>query len=338
MTDDLELDQLLSRPTPAAREAMARLGGDLLILGAGGKMGPTLAQLARRSAEEAGAAGRIIAVSRFGAPGSRDSLERAGIETIASDLLDPAALAALPDAPNVLFMAGQKFGTSDDAAGTWAINGFLPGLVAQRFAGSRIVAFSTGNVYPLWPIESDGPTETDPVGPVGEYAQSALARERVLEFFSERNGTPAAILRLNYAIEPRYGVLRDLADRIVAGMPVDVDMGRVNLIWQRDANAVALAAFAQCASPPLLMNVTGRPAHRVRWLAMELGKRLDREPLFAGREAATALLSNAERMEARFGVPEVGIDEMLDRVADWVKGGGRSLGKPTRFEERSGRF
>ena len=182
------------------------------------------------------------------------------------------------------------------------------------------------------------PSETDPTGPVGEYAQSALARERVLQFHSERNRTAMTILRLNYAIEPRYGVLRDLADRVWAGRPVDVGMGRVNLIWQRDANAVALSGLAHAAVPPFVVNVTGRPAHRVRWLAEKLGSRLGKEPRFEGAEQDTALLSNAALMEARFGAPEVGIAEMLDRVAEWVMAGGRSLGKPTRFEERDGRF
>ncbi len=338
MTDDVALDELLSRPLPAVTEAMARIPGDILILGAGGKMGPSLARLARRASEEAGARRRIVAVSRFGDAVGRASLARDGIETVACDLLDPGSLSGLPDSPNVIFMAGQKFGTSGDAARTWAINGFLPGLVAQRFSGSRIVAFSTGNVYPFWPLESEGPGEADPVGPVGEYAQSALARERVLEFHAERNATPMSILRLNYAIEPRYGVLRDLADRVLAGLPVDVGMGKVNLIWQRDANAVALRALEQCAVPAFTVNLTGRPAYRVRWLATELGRRLDQVVRFEGRESETALLSNAQRMEARFGVPAVDIGEMLDRVAAWAQGGGRSLGKPTRFEERSGRF
>ncbi len=338
MTDEAALEELLSRPTPAVVEAMGTLPGDLLILGAGGKMGPSLARLARRGSQEAGVERRVIAVSRFGEPELREALDAGGIETLAADLLDPGAVDRLPDAPNVIFMAGQKFGTTDDSARTWAINAFLPGLIARRFAASRIVAFSTGNVYPLWPLESEGPTEADPTGPIGEYAESTLARERVLEFHADRNGTRMTILRLNYAIEPRYGVLRDLADRVRTGRPVDLGMGRVNLIWQRDANAVALGAFVHGGVPPFVLNLTGRPAHRVRWLATELGHRLGRAPRFEGKEQDTALLSNAAQMEARLGTPPVGIEEMLDRVAEWVKAGGRSLGKPTRFEERSGRF
>jgi nucleoside-diphosphate-sugar epimerase len=335
--DETALEALLSEPVPPVVEAMGALRGDLMVLGAGGKMGPSLARLARRASDQAAAARRVIAVSRFGDARVRQQLDASGVETIACDLFDPAALEALPAVPHIIHMAGQKFGTEEDSARTWAINAFLPGLVATRFAGSRIVAFSTGNVYPLWPADSDGPDEDDPTGPIGEYAQSALARERVLEFCSRRSGTPTAILRLNYAVEPRYGVLRDIADRVKQGAPVDVAMGKVNLIWQRDANAVALRALAHCTSPPLVLNVTG-PAYPVRWLAAELGKRFGVEPKIAGEERETALLSDARRMVARFGTPSVGIDSMLDRVADWVRGGGRSLGKPTHFEERTGRF
>lgn len=338
METESALEELLSRPTPAVTEAMGDLEGDLLLLGAGGKMGPSLARLARRGSDGAGIRRRVIAVARYSDPAVRDALERAGVETIGCDLFDRAQLARLPDAPNVVFMVGQKFGTTGDQPRTWAINAFLPGLVAERFPGARMVAFSTGNVYPLWPASSEGPTETDPTAPIGEYGQSALARERVLEFFSRGNGTAMAVLRLNYAVEPRYGVLRDIADRVKAGRPVDLVMGKVNLIWQRDANAIALRAFARCASPPLVLNLTGRPAHLVRWLAEELGGRLGAQPEFHGEESATALLSDARRMEGLFGPAEVGIGEMMDRVAEWVAQGGRSLGKPTRFEEREGKF
>lgn len=335
--DETALEILLSEPLPPVVETMGAVPGDLLVLGAGGKMGPSLARLALRASRAASSDRRVIAVSRFGDGATRSGLEHSGVETISCDLFDGQALGNLPDAPNIIYMAGQKFGTSRDSARTWASNALLPGLVARRFPASRLVAFSTGNVYPLWPLESEGPGEEDPTGPIGEYAQSALARERVLEFCSRRSGTPMAILRLNYAVEPRYGVLRDIADRVKAGAMVDVAMGRVNLIWQRDANAVALRALAYCASPPLVLNVTG-PAYPVRWLAAELGRRLEREPRIAGEEPDTALLSNAARMQSRFGIPETGIETMLDRVAGWVREGGRSLGKPTHFEERSGRF
>ena len=338
MPDEPLLEQLLAQPVPAVVEAMSALEGDIVVLGAGGKMGPSLVRLAARSLREAGRRSRVIAVARFSNPELRATLEAEGITTLRSDLVDPAQLARLPDASNIVYMVGQKFGTTGDEARTWALNAWVPGAVAGRYARSRIVAFSTGNVYPLTPTDTNGPSETDPTGPVGEYAQSTLARERILEFFSRRNGTPMAILRLNYAIEPRYGVLRDIADRVRERRPVDVVMGWVNVIWQRDANAVALRALGACTSPPLLLNVTGRPAVSVRWLAEQFGKRWNIQPRLAGAEAPTALLSDASRMEALFGPPEVGIDEMIARVAEWVERGGRSLNKPTHFESREGTF
>jgi len=336
--DEALLEAELATPTEAEREALGAISGDLLILGAGGKMGPSLARLARRASDAAGVRRRVIAVARFSTPGLREALEGDGVETIGADLFDRAALATLPEAPNVVFMAGQKFGTTGQEARTWAVNVLLPGLVAERFARSRIVAFSTGNVYPLTPVEGSGPDENAPVGPVGEYAQSALARERVLEFLAERQGTPMALLRLNYAIEPRYGVLRDIADRVWTGRAVDLAMGWVNVIWQRDANGIALRALLHCAVPPLVLNVTGRPAYSVRWIAEQFGLRWGRAPEFAAVEGATALLSNAARMDALFGRPSVGIEAMVDRVARWVERGGKSLGKPTGFEQRDGRF
>jgi nucleoside-diphosphate-sugar epimerase len=335
---EVELETLLSDPTPELVTSFAQIDGDILILGVGGKMGPSLARLAARASREAGVSRRVIGASRFGEPLSRRSLERDGIETTSCDLFDGAAVARLPDAPNVIYMAGRKFGTSGDRAATWATNAYLPGVVADRFAGSRIVAFSTGNVYPLSSVDGNGLTETDPVGPIGEYAQAALARERVFEFFSRRNHTPMVILRLNYAAEPRYGVLRDIAEKVFRGEPVDVAMGYANVIWQRDANAIALRALQHCASPPLVLNVTGRPAQSVRELAAEFGRRFGRAPLVENTEAATALLSDAGRSEALFGPAPTGISQMLDYVAEWVASGGRSLNLPTHFEEREGRF
>lgn len=337
MTEN-ELEEFLSRPDGRDVEAARLLKGDILILGVSGKMGPTLAMLARKASEMAGVSRRVIGVARFSTRATRDSLEAAGIETIAADLLDTAALARLPDCPSVIYMAGQKFGTSGDQPLTWATNVLAAGLAAERFARSRIVAFSTGNVYPLTPSGGGGPRETDPVGPIGEYAQSALGRERVLSFCSVRHQTPMAILRLNYAVEPRYGVIRDLTDRIVNGEPIDLAMGFVNVIWQRDANAVALRALERCAVPPLVLNLTGTSTLRVRELASRLGERLGRTPRFSGSEQPTALLSNASKAAAMFGEPRMTLDEMLDVVTAWVQGGGASLGKPTHFEERHGQF
>lgn len=338
MPDEATLEELLSRPTAPVVGSLAALDGDLLILGAGGKMGPSLARLARRGLDRAGSQRRVIAVARFSDSGLRGALERDGVETIACDLFDENQVARLPDASNVIYMVGQKFGTTGEEARTWAVNAYLPGVAAIRFARSRIVAFSTGNVYPLSPIESPGPDESARPAPIGEYAQSALARERVLDFFSRKNGTPMAVLRLNYAIEPRYGVLRDIADRVRGQRPVDLSMGWVNLIWQRDANAVALRCLAHCEAPPLVLNVTGRPAHSVRALADAFGRRWGVTPEFEGAESPTALLSDASWMERMFGVPEVGIGEMVRHVAEWVEQGGRSLHKPTHFEMREGRF
>jgi nucleoside-diphosphate-sugar epimerase len=242
------------------------------------------------------------------------------------------------DAANVVYLAGRKFGTTGDEPGTWAVNALLPALCAERYAGARWVAFSTGNVYPFWPAESEGPTEEDPVGPVGEYAQSALARERILEWCARRDRTPMVLLRLNYAIEPRYGVLHDLAAQVRSGRPVDLATPRVNVIWQRDANAVALRALAHATQPPLVLNLTGRPAVAVRALAHAFARRWQVTPAFAGVEGGAALLSNAARCEALFGPPPVPLDEMVERVADWLDGGGRSLHQPTHFEMREGRF
>jgi nucleoside-diphosphate-sugar epimerase len=317
---------------------MAALSGDLLILGAGGKMGPSLARLARRASNEAKVQRRVVAVSRFRDVAIRDALTAEGIEVLARDLLAPGQLDDLPDAPNVIFMVGHKFGTAADPPATWAANAYLPAAAVQRFPLARLVVFSTGNVYPLMPVAGRGASETDAVAPIGEYAQSALGRERLAAYFAGRQGTPLAILRVNYAVELRYGVLRDLADRVSAGKPVDVTMGWVNVIWQRDAVSVALRALAHCAVPPFVLNVTGPERLRVRGLATRLGERLTRPPTFMGTEAATALLSDASRCGALFGPPTVDAATALDWVADWVRRGGSSLGKPTHFQERGGRF
>ena len=336
--NDTELDELLSRPSKQDIAAAAALDGDLVILGAGGKMGPTLALRARRAVEASGGKSRVIAVARFSNSAIVGQLEGAGIETIRKDLLEPGALARLPDAPNIIFMAAMKFGTTGAEHLTWAMNTFLPGLVAERYRHSRIVAFSTGNVYPLVPIESGGATEDTPAAPVGEYAQSALGRERMFEYGSEKYGTPAAILRLNYAVETRYGVLADIARHVYEQQPVDVSMGYVNVIWQGDANSVCFRCLARCVSPPLLLNLTGAQTISVRWLAAEFASRFNTEPIIHGQEADTALLNNSSRMVAEFGAPSVRIDQMIDWTAEWIRSGGGSLGKPTHFETRDGRF
>ncbi len=332
------LDEFLSRPTPEVIAALHALDGDLMILGAGGKMGPSLAVLARRVCDEAGIRKRIIGVSRFGSPQARELLDRAGVETIACDLLDDAALAGLPDAPNIVTMAGMKFGATGREPQTWAMNAFLPGMVARRFQRSRFVLFSSGNVYPFSPVNAGGCTEETPPAPVGEYAMSVLGRERVFEHFTGQFGTPGVIFRLNYAVEMRYGVLLDVAQKVWAGEPVDLTMGHVNVIWQGDANALALRALAAAETPPRVLNVTGPETLSIRALAEQFGQILGRLPLLVGSEAPNALLNNAGLAHKLFGRPRIPAGQIIEWVADWVRRGGPTLGKPTKFQARDGRF
>jgi nucleoside-diphosphate-sugar epimerase len=329
------LDDELSEPRAETRAALAACPGDVIVLGAGGKMGPTLARMARRAAP---AGTRVIAVSRWSSPAAERALRDADVETMSCDLLDREQVSRLPDAPNVVFMAGQKFGTAGAPSTTWAMNVLVPALCAERYAASRIVAFSTGNVYPLTPVARGGSRETDPPAPVGEYAMSCLGRERVFEHAAARHGTRVALLRLNYAIDLRYGVLTDLALRIWRGEPVPLAMGWVNVIWQGDANRLALEALPLASAPPFVLNVTGAEAHRVRDLAAALGERLGRRPRFEGEEAPDALLSDTARLRAQLAAAETSLDTMLDRVATWVAEGRPLLGKPTKFEERTGAF
>jgi len=335
---EAELDDVLSAPSDADRAAMRAMEGSLLILGAGGKMGPSLARRARRAANEAGVSKSIVAVSRFSDGAAERQLRDAGIETVRADLLDFAQLARLPGAENVVFMAGRKFGSSGAAHLTWASNAYLPARVAERYREARIVAFSSGNVYPFVPVEGGGATEETAPDPVGEYAQSVLARERMVEFFSARHGTRVCLLRLNYAVELRYGVLRDIGDRVFEGRPVNVSMGHVNAIWQGDANSVCLRSFALCESPPAVLNVTGPETLPVREVARRFGVLFGREPVFEGSEADTALLNNAGRCHRLFGPPRVSAETVIEWIAEWIRQGGGSWDKPTHFETRDGRF
>ena len=333
-----DLEERLSRPGDADAAAVVGLGGELLILGVGGKMGPSLAGLARRAAEKAGVSLRIRAVARFSDLEVRRQLESAGIETISCDLLEPGALEALPDSPNVIFMAARKFGTTGEAHLTWAMNTYLPGRVAERFRHSRIVAFSTGNVYPLRQIADGGATEETSTAPVGEYAQSALGRERMFEYGASKWGTRVAILRLNYAVEMRYGVLVDIGRAVFENRPVDIRMGYVNVIWQGDANSMCLRAFAHCASPPCVLNITGPETLRVRELAAEFGRLFGIVPQFSGEEAGAALLNDAAKSHGRWGNPTVEISRVIEWTANWISRGGRVLNKPTHFEVQDGKF
>lgn len=333
-----QLEEVLSRPTPPALEALRHLDSDLVILGVSGKMGPTLARMAVRAIQQLGLPYQVYGVARFSQPGVQAELEAAGVKTLACDLLDRDALARLPDSRAVIFMAGQKFGTTGNQHMTWAINTYLPALACERYREARIVAFSTGNVYPLTPVVEGGSQEQDEVQPVGEYASSCLGRERIFEYFSRTQGLRCAIMRLNYAVELRYGVLVDIAQKVLAGQPVDVSMGAANVIWQGDANAQALGLLAHCDSPPAVFNITGPETISVRRVAERFGRIFGKTPQYTGAESSTALLSNAARAQALFGYPAVTLDQMLVWIAGWVQRGGATLNKPTHFETRDGRF
>ena len=335
---EAELEEFLSRPSDVEVEAMARLNGDLLILGVGGKMGPSLARRARRAVEKAVVRKRIVAVARFSDNRLRDNLESDGIETLVSDLLEPSALAKLPDFPNVIFMAARKFGTTGSEDLTWAMNTFLPGLVAERYRASRIVAFSTGNVYPLTDVALGGAVESTPTAPESEYAQSALGRERMFQYGSRQWGTPVVILRLNYAIDLRYGVLLDIGSAVFERRPIDLRMAFVNVIWQGDANSVCLRSFVHCQSPPLILNLTGQETLSVRHIAEEFSHRFGVLPIFQSEQMPTALLSNAAKAHQMFGLPAVSVSEMIDWTAAWISSGAPCLNKPTHFQVRDGKF
>ena len=325
---EAELEELLSAPDGEVVAAMGALEGDVLVLGGGGKIGPALARMARQASDEAGAKRRVTSVSRFTQAGLRQRLQDDGIETVACDLLDPAAIAALPEAANVVFMAGMKFGTSGAAAAAWATNCYLPALVCRKFTRSRVVAFSTGNVYGLTPVVRGGSVESDQPNPLGDYAMSALGRERMFEHFSRTLDIPVAMLRLNYATELRYGVLVDLARGVQAGHAIDLTMGYVNVIWLAEANAMALKAFAHAASPPLVVNVSGPETLSVRRACGELGRLLGREPVLSNGELGFGLL----------GRPRMSADEMIRWTAHWLERGGPLLEKPTHFQVRDGKF
>ena len=332
--DQLEL--LLSEPSDAVIEMMRRIEGDLIFLGAGGKIRPSIARMAKRATDAAGVKRRIIAVSRFSKEGEEAKFASHGIETIRCDLLDAAALAKLPAAENVIYLAGLKFGTANRMADAWAMNAFLPGDVCRKFKSSRMVAYSTGAVYGLGPIT--GARETDTPEPVGEYAMSCLGRERVLEYFSRTLRIPMTLIRLFYACELRYGVLVDLARKIVADEPIELGMGYFNIIWQGDNNAMTLLALEHAASPPLVLNLTGPERLSIREVAGEMGKMLGRSPRFSGAEQETSCLGDASKAHRLFAPPRVGALQLMNWAADWVRQGNEYLDRPTHFEVRNGRY
>jgi nucleoside-diphosphate-sugar epimerase len=307
-------------------------------VGVGGKIGPGLARRAGRAAQAAGAKMRVIGTARNPEALAADPLAEAGVEIKRVDLLDPSSFATLPDAPNVIFMAGRKFGSTGGENLTWAMNAHVPALVAERYRQSRIVAFSSGNIYPFMPIVSGGATESIAPSPLGEYAQSVLARERIFEYFSGRHGTPVTLLRLNYAAELRYGVLLDIGAKVFEGRSVDVTMGAANVIWQGDVNSVTLRCLAHCQSPPFVLNLTGPETLSTRAVARRFGELFGKEPILEGQEAPQALLNNAALCHRMFGYPSVAVDQVIEWTAHWIKLGGATLNKPTHFETRDGKF
>jgi nucleoside-diphosphate-sugar epimerase len=334
LEDVAQLDEVMSRPSDALSKDLGRAPGDIMVLGVGGKMGPTLARMARR----ADPGRRVIGVARFSQPGLREELTRHGIECIEADLLSRDALAALPDAANIVFMAGRKFGSTGSEWLTWAMNAHVPALVAERFARSRIVAFSTACVYPFVSTAGNGAAEDiPPTAPSGEYANSCVARERMFQHFSHQFQTPGRLLRLSYAIDMRYGVLHDVAQKVLHGQAIDLTMGHANIIWQGEANEWALRALAHCGTPTSPLNLSG-PKISIREVAQALGQRLGREPVLRGHEAETAWLVDCTEAFRLFGPPQVSLDQMLDWTADWVRRGGATLGKPTHYEARDGKY
>lgn len=333
-----ELEELLSIPSPALVDLMGSLEGDLMILGIGGKIGPSLGRTAVRAIADSGKPRKIYGVSRFSDPTARESVEAAGINAISCDLLDDSALRELPEVQNIVFMAGRKFGTSGSEELTWAMNVLVPANVARRFSKSRIVVFSTGCVYPLVTPEGGGCSESDPPGPVGEYASSCLGRERVFEYYSGVAGTPVCILRLNYAIDLRYGVLFDIASRVWNGEAVSLSVPFVNIIWQGDVNNLALCALQECESPPEILNITGPETLSVHALALQFGKCFGKKVLFDESAGVGSLLSDASRSYRTYGYPSVPLAAMIEWTAAWVADGRRSLGKPTHFETNDGRY
>lgn len=338
MWTEEKLDELLSQPSDALTEDIKKIDGDIMVLGAGGKMGPTLCTLVKNAIRRAGIDKRVIAVSRFTDPIAAELLHKNGVETISCDLLDTDKLRALPDVKNIIYMAGRKFGTDGAEWQTWAMNATLPAFVAEKFKGANFVVFSSGNIYPIVPLSSGGCTEADRVGPIGEYAMSCLARERAFEYAAHQYGSKVFIYRLNFAVDLRYGVLYDMARKILDGTPIDITTPALNCIWQGSANEIAIRGLLHAQSPAKIMNVTGPEIVSIRKAAKELAGYLGKEAIFEGNAGTDAYLNDASEAMETFGYPAVSIKTLIRWQAEWILDGGRALGKPTHFEERKGSY
>lgn len=333
-----ELEQALSEPSEALIEYMSQLDGDLMFLGVAGKMGISMARMAQRACKLAGIQKNIFGVSRFSSPEKRQLLDEHGIRTIQCDLIDVKSLQDLPEVANVIYLAGQKFGTQGNEATTWAMNAYMPGLIADRFRASRIVALSTGCVYPLVKAASKGSAETDPTEPIGEYAQSCLGRERLFEYGSQKYGTKTVLIRLFYSVELRYGVLVDIGNKVKNHLPIDLSMGYANTIWQTDANDMILRSLAHCESPAAILNIAGPEIFSVREVANTFARLMDRNAQFVGQENETALLGDARRAYELLGKPATNLNDMIEWTAKWLMNEGKLLDKPTHFEVRDGKY
>lgn len=338
ISSEEELDEVMTRPRPVLVEFMQKVQSPLLILGAGGKMGPTLAWLAKRAADAAGKALEIIAVSRFREAQARQWLEERGIRTLSLDLLEQASYRSLPDAENILYLVGLKFGTTGNPAMTWATNILAPVFTCERYPRARIAALSTGNVYPLTSVHGTGSEETDPLEPLGEYSNACVARERIFDYYAQKNGSPVALIRLSYAIDLRYGVLYDIGWKVFHGEPVDLGNGYFNCIWQGDANEMIIRSLRLASSPAYPLNLTGTSWHTVRQTALQFAEIFQKPVRFTGEESDSAFLSNTRRLKNTLGEPPTPFDRMVRWTADWIKAGGRSLNKPTHFETRDGKY
>ncbi|MDV3123465.1 NAD(P)-dependent oxidoreductase [Mycobacterium sp. 21AC1] len=334
--DEIERD--LTTPTPELIDEIAHLDGDIVVLGVGGKVGPSVAIMAQRAVEQAGVDKTVFGVARFSDPAARASLERAGVTSVQADLTDDLELAAVPDAANVIFMAGNKFGTVGNEHFTWMMNSYLPGRVAQRFRDSRIVVFSTLVTYPLADVATGGSRESDPPGPIGEYAASCVGRERIFEHFSHKFGTPVLLFRLGYSIETRYGVLQEIAQAVHDGTPIPLDMGHASVIWQRDVAEYAIRSLRLASNPPRALNITGPEIVSVRWLAERFAEKFDRRPVFEGVESGTAYVMDGTQLQSEFGYPRTNLPQMIDTIAEWVGAAKPLIGKPTKFQQRNGAF